>query len=579
MSEISGFSFPLNVYARVLELREGQADYLHYGIFDRPDEPVAAAQQRASDLLWQALPPPCRLLEVGIGLGTTLARLRAAGYEACGITPDASQVAAARTRHGGIDAEVARLEDFNRAAGTWQTLLFQESAQYIDPVALFDAADRLLVDGPATLLVMDEFALRRRCADDTGLHDLDAFIALAARRGWRVVQRMDLSQRAAPTLDYLLDGVCTNESRLRGELALGAAELDALNASNRRYRRLYDAGVYGYALLKFERERRPGCRLQWVGSEDSGAMRALFRGVFGNDMSAEHWHWKYGDGRGRAIGLMRDGAMIAHYGGMSRPIAWFGEPALACQIGDVMVDPQATEGLLRHGPMVQVAESFLDSQLGWGRPHRVGFGFPNERAFRVAERSGLYAGVDSIVRLQWPARRGEPSRSVIELAAADLQPGGRYRERAQRLWQQMAAAWRHAVLCVRDASWLLHRYFERPGVRYHVSLLRSRWTRRPLGIVVLRRHEGHVDVLDLIGPPQAFEPLIALARQRAAEWGLERVECWITASQASVLRAIDPAAQTEQPMGITVPANVRTPGPVDELRNRWFLLAGDADFT
>jgi hypothetical protein len=32
-------------------------------------------------------------------------------------------------------------------------------------------------------------------------------------------------------------------------------------------------------------------------------------------------------------------------------------------------------------------------------------------------------------------------------------------------------------------------------------------------------------------------------------------------------------------MGITVPANVHTPGPVEDLKDRWFLLAGDADFT
>ena len=40
-------------------------------------------------------------------------------------------------------------------------MLLQESAQYIAPQALFDAADRLLVHDRATMLVMDEFALRR----------------------------------------------------------------------------------------------------------------------------------------------------------------------------------------------------------------------------------------------------------------------------------------------------------------------------------------------------------------------------------------------------------------------------------
>jgi cyclopropane fatty-acyl-phospholipid synthase-like methyltransferase len=51
-------------------------------------------------LLSRLPPPPARLLEVGIGLGTTLARLREMGYAVEGITPDAVQAAAARGRFG-----------------------------------------------------------------------------------------------------------------------------------------------------------------------------------------------------------------------------------------------------------------------------------------------------------------------------------------------------------------------------------------------------------------------------------------------------------------------------------------------
>jgi hypothetical protein len=574
----ASFSFPLNVYARLLELREGRVDYLHYGIFDRPDEPVLDAQRRASELLWQALPAPCKLLEVGIGLGTTLSRLRAAGFDATGITPDGQQVAVARERLDPAWVHEARLEDFDIDAGRWQAMLFQESGQYIEPLALFDAADRLLVDGPSTLVVMDEFAWRRDSDAHAGLHDLDAFCDLAARRGWRLAERHDLSARAQPTLDYLLSGITAEAPRLVAELGVTHEQLATLVEANQRYRKLYADGVYGYALLRFERARRPADRLRWVGADNAPAMRALFDAVFRQPMSVEHWHWKYGEGRGHGVGLERDGAMHAHYGGVSRRVQYFGEPTMACQVCDVMVDKAANTGLTRQGPMVQVAQSFLDAQIGWGRPHRVGFGFPSDRAFRAAERAGLYAAVDGIVRLRWSARAGDGERPVVELAPQDLLPQGRFHEAAARLWQQMAAAWRHAVLGVRDPEWLLHRYFNRPGVRYHVWLLRRRWTRRPVGIVVLRRHEHHVDVLDLVGPPEAYEPLIALARRRAAEWGLGHVECWITASQASVLRDLDPAVAVES-MGITVPANVRTAGPVDALRNRWLLLAGDADFT
>lgn len=578
----AAFAFPLNVYAHLLELREGRVDYLHHGVFQAPDEPVQVAQQRASDLVHDALPGPCRLLEVGIGLGTTLARLRAAGYAATGITPDGAQIQAARERYADtIAVEQARLEDFDRGAGQWQALLFQESGQYVAAVALFEAADRLLHDGPSTIVVTDEFALDRREDGHHGLHALGAFCALAARRGWTLTKRVDLSQQVRPSLDYLQRGLEASAQPLVADLGITPEQLASLAASVRRYQRLYDEGVYGYALLRFDRPAKPEERLVETGPAHAAAMRQLFADVFRHEMSPEHWHWKYGDGRGRGIALMRGDRMLAHYGGVTRRVLCRGEPVLASQSCDVMVDQRGRTGLVRHGPMAQVASTFLETQLGWGQPHRLGFGFPSDRAFGAAERLGLYAAVDSVTRASWPpaSRSGSGPEVAEELRAADLAPGGRRRAAVDDLWQQMAESLRDAVVGVRDAAWLQHRYFARPGVSYEAFYLRRRWTRRPVGVLVLRRHERHLEVLDLVGPPAAFAALIAQARRHAAACALERVDCWITTSQLHRLSAIDPPAFTATPMGITVPANVHTPGPVEAVKDRWFLLAGDADFT
>ena len=571
MTATAAFAFPLNVYARLLELREGRVDHLHFGVFESPGEPVLQAQQRASELLWQALPPPCRLLEIGTGLGTTLARLRASGFAATGITPDGAQVQAAHERHdGAVAIEPARLEDFDHDAGRWQALLFQESAQYIRPVALFDAADRLLDDGPSTLVVMDEFALDRR--DDThhGLHALGAFCALAAT---------DLSQQVRPTLDYLLQGIAEFGARLAADLNLASGRLAELAASLGRYQRLYAEGVYGYALLRFDRRARPEARLVETAPAHAPAMRQLFTDVFRHEMTPEHWQWKYGGGRGRGVALMQGERMVAHYGGVTRRVLCRGEPVLASQSCDVMVDRRGQSGLVRQGPMAQVASTFLEQQLGWGQPHRLGFGFPSDRAFGAAERLGLYAAVDAVTRASWPALAASGGNVAEPLQAVDLLPGGRRRQVVEALWLRMAESLREAVVCVRDADWLHHRYFARPGMAYEAFYLRRRWTRRPVGVVVLRRHEGHLEVLDLVGPPAAFPALIAHARRHAADAGLQRVDCWITVSQLHLLSGIDAPAFSATPLGITVPANVHTPGPVEELKDRWFLLSGDADFT
>lgn len=579
----SDFAFPLNVYARMLQLQEGKVDYLHYGIFSSDGESVLAAQERASALMWQVLPGPCRLIEVGIGLGTTLARLMTQGYAAVGITPDASQVAAARFRFGpGLPVALSRLEEFSQSAGEWDAILFQESAQYIEPLELFASANRLLKSEQATMVVMDEFALSRRAVEHTGLHQLDDFCALAARCGWRLDHRVDLSRQARPTLGYIARTVATHRQQLIDDLHVTADQLMALDASTQHYQRLYEQGIYGYALLRFKRERASSSRLLYIDLVHSPAMMDLFAKVFRTAMSPQQWAWKYGDGRGRAVGLQQDGRLAAHYGGVARPVSYLGRPAMACQVCDVMVDQSANTSLTRRGAMYQVAATFLENEIGWGCRHLVGFGFPSARAFGVAQRLGLYAEVDRIAKVAWP---GDASVRPASVFVAPLGEHGallssRDSQAVDRLWQAMVQAFPDSVLGKRDAAWIQHRYLQRPDCRYELLLVRRRWTRRPVGVVVMRRHEQHLEVLDFVAPPSHFGVLVSVARAHAAASGLGRVECWITSSHRHLVDGIDPEHVTVTDLDIHVPTSVHTAGPsVDDLRGRWFLMAGDADFT
>lgn len=575
------FSFPLNVFAHVLERQEGRVDYLHFAAFERHDDPVLQAQERATAMLWSALPPPCRLLEVGIGLGTTLSRLGAAGYHALGITPDAAQIAQAIQRHGdAVRVECARLEDFGGDAGQWEAMLFQESAQYIEPLALFTAADRLLTRGPATLVVMDEFALRRDDDSHWGLHLLPHFIAMAGRFGWRLVQHTDLSHDVQPTLDYLLRTIPPLHAELKATLKLGDAALDDLDTALRRSQSLYRDGYSGYALLRFEREAPADEQVTRVEPANAEAMRGLFHEVFGHPLSAEEWQWKYGDGRGQAVALVKGGRWLGHYGGLTRDVLDRGRPALACQVCDVIVHPDARTSLSRRGPLHKMTAAFLESQIGWGLRHRVGFGFPTDRAFGIAQRLGLYFAVDQMVCAGWPSAPGTPSRTgpLQVLAASDLVPGGAMAKDVDALWQSMAAALPTQVLGVRNAAWLLHRYVRHPRMQYEVLLLRSRWWRRPLGVVVLRRHEAHLEWVDAVAPPSVWPTLLQVVRERAAASGLVRVEAWITASQQHLLDRLAPDVSWRS-LAIDVPGNAHSPGPdIDDQRGRWLLMAGDTDF-
>lgn len=570
----AGFSFPLNAYAAMLLWSEGHADSLHYGLFERDGESVADAQRRASERLWAQLPPPPRrVLDVGVGLGTTLARLREAGYDARGITPDARQAAAvaARWPHAGVD--VTRLEDLPAAAEPFELMLFQESAQYIEPLAIFDAAARLLAPR-ATIVVMDEFALRRRDDDDRGLHLLPDFLALARRSGWTLAHDEDVTAAARGTLDVLLALSARHRGRLAEELALPAEQLDALDASNRRYRERYADGVYGYRVLRFERTAPPPRRPVAVMPAHAAAMQRLFARVFGRELGDAEQRWKYA--RGRGVGLLRgDGELDAFYGGLTRPLLLQGRPVDGCQVCDVMVAPEARGALARQGPLHDVTATFLEAGIGYARPHAVGYGFPNDRALGVAERLGLYRRVDEMIELTWPAQPWAAGiATVADAAAGDDDPLWAL---LQARWLEMAAALGASVLGVRDVAWLRWRYRDRPGVA-HEWLLRPAGPANGVGgAAVLRRHADALECLDLVGDPAGWPDLLREARHHAAALGLPRVRAWITASHEALLsRDGDGAARAA--LNLHVPANAHTAGvPPEALAGRWLLMGGDTD--
>lgn len=254
------FSYPLNVFMHILTHEEGAVSWLHYGLFEREGESLASAQERSTALLLSRLPaPPARVLEVGIGLATTLRRLVAAGYDAEGITPDEKQIAMARARYGNeFPVHCARFEDFEgqgapgraKRAGRheYDVVLFQESSQYIASEALFSRAAALA----PRVVVLDEFALRP--LDEQGaLHSLDAFLGAAERHGFLITEEMDLSAKAAPTMAYFTDRIPAYRARLISDLGLIEQQIDDLVTSGARYRDRYADGTYGYRMVCFLR--------------------------------------------------------------------------------------------------------------------------------------------------------------------------------------------------------------------------------------------------------------------------------------------------------------------------------------
>lgn len=246
------FAFPLNAFVHVLTLEGLHVEALHYGVFDSPSEPFPLAQDRSTALVLQRLPPPpARLLDVGLGLGALLARVTRLGYEAEGIGPDAAQIAIARARHGDrLAISCTSFEAFAPADRRFDVVVFQESSQYIDAAVLFANAGRLT----DRVLVLDEFAMRP--LSPATLHSFAGFLAAATAAGFRLVEDVDLSLKAAPTVDWFMARLPRHRDALVRDLGLSTDAVQHLIDNGPVYQELYRTGAYGYRLLDFRRRSR-----------------------------------------------------------------------------------------------------------------------------------------------------------------------------------------------------------------------------------------------------------------------------------------------------------------------------------
>ena len=532
-SSYKNLTFPLNVYAHAMLLQEGKVTYLHYGLFQHDKTDLQTAQQFSTELVISRLPPPaCRILEVGLGLGTTFSLLSRLGYDVYGITPDAQQIALARQYLGDqVPISCQRLEEFTADAESFDVMLFQESAQYIEPLVIFNKAVDLLAKS-GSLLIIDEFALKRVDENVEGLHLRDDMIAQARRFGFELVEQLDLSKMAAPTLDYLLCMTAIHRQRLIQDLDLNEALLAQLDESNRTYHQKYTSGRFGYGLLHFRKKTRPKWRLRLLEQSQVPEMLALFKKTFHHTMTPATWEWKYGSESNREIGIWRNQQLIAHYGGISRDILLFGQPQAAAQIGDVMVDISERGILTRQGPFFLMAATFLERFIGYGKPYLVGFGFPNERAMKVAERLGLYAEVGRMTEFSWQPLPKLP-RWGTRLHLVENNDNNWAIKAVNECWLQMASDLRDAVVGVRDWGYVQRRYLNHPSQQYQVVVAKSRFGEKIYGTLVMRHDKDGCEIVDIIAPLVEIPLLVTHARRLAGIANGKRVFCRITENFAA----------------------------------------------
>lgn len=308
--------------------------------------------------------------------------------------------------------------------------------------------------------------------------------------------------------------------------------------------------------------------LRWASAADTDMLLALFARAFGSRISADEWRWKYPQPARHSLVALRNGRVLAHYGGQPRRLLGLGEAVTAMQVSDIMVDPAERGAGGRQGLFVRMARQFTQAVTEPEGEHAFTYGFPSPRATRLGELLGMYQRLDRLEQLLWTPDTRLAARRVRECELPTMASLG------DLFWalQRQALGAEH-LLGVRDAHWLQTRYLDRPETRYEGLLYHDAW-RRPQAALVFRRHAETLELLDLLGHPSGYTQLLQALRCRAAELQKQAVLAWLTPAAQG---ALPQPRQRETALQVNL-AGPQAAAQVKRFALRCWMTAGDTDY-
>ncbi|MFM1896032.1 MAG: hypothetical protein RLZZ385_1106 [Pseudomonadota bacterium] len=475
-----------------------------------------------------------------------------------------------------LAAQQAMAERIARLTGEFpahNVLLQQGSVMHLDQLQLLQGARTHLKQG-GVLVWCSEFILDNGETTREPLSRLHSFERLAKRLGFEMVRRLDLSAAVRPSWSAMERLLKKHDQTLQAVLSVDSQRLldlrEFLQQADDRFRR----GRQGYFVFVLRVAGQPDIDYGDIHSFSPAEIGDVFEKSFGHGFNPALWQWKYGNGRGRAVVARKAGQVVSHYGGAPRDVLYFGKPALAIQICDVMVLPEERGHYGRDSLFFNTAATFLEREIGYTVEHLLGFGFPNLKAMHIATRLGLYEKTDDFIELFYPRPQTSQPADWSVSPASDVGQQGPWLE---RLWHTMAADFEDGILGLRDRAYIDYRYLQHPVGAYRFHWIHAPGESWPRALVILKSHQQGYLLMDIIAAVANMKPaLAAIIAACADDAGCDGLRCWITRGwqQALLLEGAE-----VRDLRIEIPCHRWSPGPPAEvLYGKWWLTAGDMDF-
>lgn len=587
----------LSLLSRILELEFGESRLQHYGLFE---ESNVASQDAAAELFdgqQRFVAELAGLVENGAAnavvliVGDTVLPLAKSLAEAGKSVHWFGSKSLLNTQVNSLDSFHYAGDDFvaSTQPALVDVLIHAGTIRYLDQMALLSKSRDILGES-GQLILFSEFLVDDSRIEYSALPNLSSFEQLSKRLGFSQVENRNLSASASHTLELVRPLLEIHGAVLAGEATADATLLGDLQAEFAKMQSEFSGGRRGFHLYVLRRE--PASPNEWVDAEYGDIhsfqpveVSDLFEKSFNVDFDEDLWNWKYVQGNGKCVvaRLDKQGAIMAHYGGAPRKIAYFGEASMAIQPCDVMVHPSIRKQYGKGSLFFEVAASFLEREIGNTVGHLLGFGFPNQKTMNISKRLGLYEKTDDFIEILYPvSEAGEDTAGEQQQATiVDYDPlDAASREELNSLWAAMKDDYSDGIIGVRDAEYIQHRYVNHPFSKtqqYRCVMIREAGSMKALAFAVLKGHDGGKLLMDLISPVAAMKSAISILKQelRITEGGMA-LRLWVTSSGKEKVCTADAIVNE---LGIEIPCNSWNPGPSAELLyGAWWLTAGDMDF-